>query len=223
MCYSAVHMRRRWYISELLLLLLAIGVCGVSVSPPRRDEAPPPGRTRVLAGSPQALSDLDGDGLADPVLFDPGNLHHHLELYLSRTDERMALPFGAAAGGNGSLSARDLDGDGDLDLLWQESLPSHTVRVWLNDGTGRFECLCPPDAPARRFMIGSPGVTASHSCRPDCILNSGAHNSSPGHTLAARWDFQVAATRGSHRPKPVRILSSRKRLLSTRSPPFQLC
>ena len=216
-------MRRRWYISELILLLLALGVCGVSVSPLRRDASPPPGHTRILTGSPQALSDLDGDGLADPVLFDPGNPHRHIELYLSRTDERTILPFGAAAGGNGSLSAQDLDGDGDMDLLWQESLPSHTVRVWLNDGRGRFECLCPPDAHARRFLIGSPGVTASPSRRSPSVLSSEEHSFSPGNILTARWDFQVAATRGAHRPERIRIVSSRNRLLSTRSPPLSPC
>jgi hypothetical protein len=215
-------MWKRWHTSGLILLLLALGVCGVSVSPPRRDEAPPPKHRQALAGSSHTLSDLDGDGLADSVLLDPGNLHYHIELHLSRTDERVALPVGAAADG-GSLSAQDLDGDGDTDLLWQEALPSHTVRVWLNDGTGRFECLCPPDAHARRFIIGSPGVTASHSRRPDCVLSSGARSASPGHTLAARWDFHGAAARGSHRPEPVRIVSARKRLLSTRSPPLQLC
>src|SRR5262249_47675073 len=145
--YSVPHMRKRWHMSGLILLLLALGVCGVSVSPPRRDEAPSLEHRQALAGNSRTLSDLDGDGLADPVLFDPANLHDHIDLHLSRTDERVALPIGAAADG-GSLSAQDLDGDGDTDLLWQESLPSHTVRVWLNDGRGRFECLCPPDAHA---------------------------------------------------------------------------
>jgi len=215
-------MRKRWHMSVLILLLLALGVCGVSVSPPHRDEAPSLEHRQALAGNSRTLSDLDGDGLADPVLFDPANLHDHIELHLSRTDERVALPIGAAADG-GSLSAQDLDGDGDTDLLWQESLPSHTVRVWLNDGRGRFECLCPPDAHAQRFIIGSPGVTASHSRRPDCVLSSGAHRSSPGHALAARCNFHAAASRGSHRPEPIRIFSSYKRLLSTRSPPLQLC
>jgi len=157
------------------------------------------------------------------VLFAPGNFHHHLELYLSRADERIVLPFGAAAGGNGSLSAQDLDGDGDMDLLWREPLPSHTVRVWLNDGRGRFECLCPPDAHARRFIIGSPGVNASHSRRSPSVLSSEEHSFSPGNTLTARWDFQIAATHGSYRPERVRLLSSRKRLLSTRSPPPLFC
>src|SRR5215467_7420301 len=209
-------MRRHSSLSGLVVLILTFGVCYLGVSPPRNEGAPSPARTSSSPGISQALSDLDGDGLADPVLFAPGNLHHHIELYLSRTDERMVLPFGAAASGNGSLSAQDLDGDGDMDLLWQESLPSHTVRVWLNDGRGRFECLCPPDAHARRFIIGSPGVTASHSRRSPSVLSSEEHSFSPGHTLTARWDFHVAAARGSHRPERIRTLSSRKRLLSTR-------
>src|SRR5262249_40127604 len=118
---------------------------------------------------------------------------------------------------------QDLDGDGDMDLLWQESFPSHTVRVWLNDGRGRFECLCPPDARTWRFTIGSPGVNASHSRRSPSGLSSEGHRFSPGNTLAARWNFHVAATHRPYRPEHARIVSSRKRLFSPRSPPFLCC
>src|SRR5215813_8816572 len=72
-----------------------------------------------------------------------GGFQHHIELHLSRTDEWAILPVRAAVGGDGVLSAQDIDGDGDTDLLWQRSLPPHVVMVWLNDGAGQFECLCP--------------------------------------------------------------------------------
>ena len=222
MCYSTPHMRVRLYISGLIVVLLAFGVCSVSVSLSRRDGISSTGRTASSAGTSEVLSDLDGDGVADPALFDPGNFHHHIELHLSRTDERMVLPFGAAASGNGSLSAQDVDGDGDTDLLWQGSLPSRAVIVWLNDGVGRFECLCPPASPERELALGAPGVNASHARRPDSAL-SPERNASLGDALTASWDFYVAATRRSHQPEHVWILYCLKRLLSTRSPPLLYC
>jgi len=209
-------------LSGLVVLLLTLGVCCFSVSLPCTDGAPSPGDTASPAGTAQALSDLDGDGIADPVLFAPGNFHHHLELYLSRADERIVLPFGAAAGGHGSLSAQDLDGDGDTDLLWQGALPSHTVMVWLNEGAGRFECLCPPQAAERSVALDGPRVNTAHDHRPASALSLERH-SSPGDVLTVRGDCHGAATRGSHRLEHIRILSSLKRLLSTRSPPLSLC
>jgi len=214
-------MRGHSSLSGLVVLLLALGVCGLSVPLPRSDGPPSPERSSPPAGTSPALSDLDGDGLADPVLFDRGNLHHHIELYLSRTDERVALPVSVVAGG-GSLSAQDLDGDGDTDLFWQGTLPSHTVRVWLNDGVGRFECLCPPDAPERRFALSGPGIDASHA-RPPTNALSPERAPSPGDAPTVRWDCYVAVTHGSYRPEHVWIVSSLKRPLSTRSPPRQLC
>ena len=210
-------------ISGLIFLLLSIGVYSVSVSLPSSDRAPSPGRMQSSSGTSQALSDLDGDGLADPVMLDPGDLPHNIELHLSRTDEQVVLPLSAAAGGDGSLSAQDIDGDGDMDLLWQEAGPLHEVMVWLNDGTGRFACLCPPE-PRDRVVsaLSSPGVNASRRRRPDSAL-SPERNPSPGSALTPRWDFHVGATLGSPRPEPVWILFGLTRLPPNRSPPLLLC
>jgi FG-GAP-like repeat len=215
-------MRVRSYISGLVVLLLTLGVYSVSVSPSRRDGAPSPGRTQSSSSTSWALSDLDGDGLADLVLLDPGGLQHNIELHLSRADERVALPLSTAAGGDGSLSAQDIDGDGDTDLLWQGSLPSHAVMVWLNDGAGRFECLCPPAPRDWGAALSSPGVNASRRRRPDSAL-SPERTPAPGYALTPRWDFHVVATRGSHRPEPVWSMSCLKQLPPTRSPPLLLC
>src|SRR5262249_25206863 len=112
-------MRGHSSLRGLLVLLLALGGCRLGVPPPHPSSP---------AGTSPAPSDLDGDSLADPVLFSPGKPHRHIELYLSRTDERVALPVSAVAGG-GSLSAQDVAGAGDMDLLWQGSLPTHRAVV----------------------------------------------------------------------------------------------
>src|SRR5713226_4027546 len=215
-------MRVRSCISGLAALLLALGVCSISVSPPPRDRAPSPGRMPSPSGTSQALSDLDGDGLADPVLLNTGGLQHNIELHLSRADDRVVLPVSAEVGGDGSFLMQDIDGDGDTDLLWQGSLPPHAVMVWLNDGAGRFECLCPPESHEGGFALGGPGVGASRPRRPDSAL-SPERNPSQGYALASRWDYHVAATLGLHRPESVSAWSCLKRFPSNRSPPLLLC
>ena len=215
-------MRVRSYISGLVVLLLTLGVYSVSVSPSRRDGAPSPGRTQSSSSPSWALSDLDGDGLADLVLLDPGGLQHNIELHLSRTDGRVVLPLSVEAEGGGSLSVQDIDGDGDMDLLWQEARPLHEVLVWLNDGTGRFECLCPPAPRNQGAVLSGLGVHASHRRHPDSAL-SPERNPSPGSARTPGWDFHVGATLGSPRPEHVWILFGLKRLPPNRSPPLLLC
>ena len=212
----------RSYINGLVALLLTLGVCRLSVAPSHSDGALSPGRLSSPAGPSRVLPDLDGDGLADPVLFASHNLYHHIELHLSRTDERIDLPVSTVAGGNGSLAVQDLDGDGDTDLLWQASLHSHAVRIWLNDGAGRFECLCPPDSRDQRLPLGSLGVTVAPARRPANAL-SPERTSSSGDALPVRWEFPVATTQGSYWPERLWRVSYLKRRLSTRSPPLHLC
>jgi hypothetical protein len=193
-CYGAPYMRVRSCISGLVVLLLALGVYSVCVSPQLGDRTSSPGRTQSPSGTSQVLSDLDGDGLADPVILDTEGLQHTIELHLSGTDEHMVLPLSAEAGDDGSLSAQDLDGDGDTDLLVQEPLPLPEVLVWLNDGAGRFECLCPPAPRIREFALSGPGVSASQR-RPPASALSPERNPSPGYTRTPGWFCQLSGQR----------------------------
>src|SRR5437868_3775843 len=62
----------------------------------------------------RAPSDLDGDGLPDPVMVSTGGFQNAIEFQLSRTNAPMVLPFNTIpAGAFGSLSAQDVDRDGD--------------------------------------------------------------------------------------------------------------
>ena len=204
-----------------LIVLLALGGYRVSVPPPRSNGAfaqHPPSSSDIS----QALSDLDGDGLADLATLTQFSGRHTLELYLSRTDEWVVLPVRAAVGSDGALSAQDIDGDGDTDLIWQRFLLPQVVMVWLNSGAGQFACLCPPESRPGGAAFEDLAVSVSHARRPDSAL-SPEYTSVPGSVLTSGWDVPIAATYGVHRPEFIWAISGFKRFLSTRSPPALYC
>jgi len=212
------HYRRRLYMGGFILVLLIFGVSCANLSLPRGDGALSPKQTRSSSGPSGTQPDFDGDGLSDQIILSTGSFSPNIELYLSRTSEPVVLPISTMASGEGSLSAQDVDGDGDIDLLWQRSLPSRTVIVWLNDGVGRFECLCEPAAHERGFALRGLGVYASHARRPDSASSS-ERIPAPGDALTARWRFYTATVRGSRSSELLEPVSCLNRLLSIRSPP----
>ena len=92
-----------------------------------------------LIGSGVAAGDVNGDGFTD--LYFCG-IHPNNELYLNRGGfrfEAVADKSGVACTGQWSTGCvlADVDGDGDLDLL--VSALGKGVRLFTNDGSGRFE------------------------------------------------------------------------------------
>ncbi len=97
-------------------------------------------------------ADVDGDG--DWDLFVPGNLRNFL--YIAQpdgtyTEEAKARGVLGSGGGTGVVFF-DLDNDGDQDLVLggvsaataERGLEGHPMRVWLNDGKGRFRRAASP-------------------------------------------------------------------------------
>ena len=86
------------------------------------------------------------------------------------------LPVDFVSPVTGSLAVRDLDRDGDEDLLWQgvQVLAPAEVIVWLNDGTGQFARVLPPGSvlaqPTPGFSLGTDALTApaSKTCAHSC-------------------------------------------------------
>ena len=91
------------------------------------------------------FSDLDGDGSADSVRVSTGAPLFIIELQLSRTQTYHTVPLPATVTDQGSLRVQDFDGDGDADLLWKSAIPASKTLLLVNDGDGRFECICLPD------------------------------------------------------------------------------
>lgn len=96
--------------------------------------------TPDFRGGALAVADLDGDDLPDLIVSNRlgdfavfGNLGG-----LDFTNRTATLGFEPAAGITEALAAGDLDNDGDQDLLLAHNGLSRTVRLYENDGSGRF-------------------------------------------------------------------------------------
>jgi len=83
------------------------------------------------------LADLDGDHAADSI-----NLHSigfAKTIGIKFANLRISeFSFAATSVDRGALIARDIDGDGDLDLIWVAGRDKTTAVVLINDGRGDF-------------------------------------------------------------------------------------
>lgn len=112
-------------------------------------------------GGTLAVADLDSDNKADgAVLLDSGRLHcqvtrFRIELHLSaRRDTHLTFESTEVAQ---AVAARDIDEDGDTDVIVGQPFTQQLLRVWLNDGRGgfrkgRFEEFPPASAPTRERL-----------------------------------------------------------------------
>jgi hypothetical protein len=136
--------KRSWQrssvVGTLVLLLLTAGVA--FAGQPANDDA----RDCVAAalhgfGADCVVADLDADHQPDVALsLDlagiggfPGAISIHLSH--GQADQHLAVPGNRS---NLTLSTRDVDGDGDLDIALTGAI-NETVGVFLNDGSGQFK------------------------------------------------------------------------------------
>src|SRR5215470_8446476 len=126
----------------VLTLLVARGYCANALP---RCEAQVTTRTPSLLRFDQSitLADFDGDDRVDQATLSGVGRSKKIEIRLSRTTALNFLRFDTLTSERGSLFARDIDNDGDNDLIWSDLLHPDDVVVWLDDGGGRFERVCP--------------------------------------------------------------------------------
>ena len=157
---------RGWQCSLLLVLLMLVGA---SLRPFACVWAEAPsGRSSLLVSS--ALEsvptqvDFDDDRVVDTLTFTARGGHPDVEISLGNTRAVLVLPVDSVSPVLGSLAVRDLDRDGDEDLLWQgeQVLAPAEVIVWLNDGTGQFARVLPPGAVLAQPTPGFSWSTDSH-------------------------------------------------------------
>jgi hypothetical protein len=99
-------------------------------------------RYRVELQGYGALADLDGDRRADLAYSSPqgvvnGAYRYRVDVHLT-TGPGTTFDVDSKALGGLHISALDIDGDNDLDLVITSQFGREPVGVWINDGHGQF-------------------------------------------------------------------------------------
>src|SRR5262249_35071518 len=136
-------MRAVWNTARFALLLFFLAFYGARTVDYSRSLAASPPPPRLGFGKSLALSDFDGDNLADRARLGGEGARKSIEIYLSRTGKLSVLQFETLSAAHGSLLAQDVNNDGDVDLIWTDLLHPDDVVIWINNGLGRFERICP--------------------------------------------------------------------------------
>jgi hypothetical protein len=176
---------------------------------------------RFLSDSPPAPADFDGDRVVDPLFVERTGWQLRVAIHLSRTQEVSFLPVDPSRSVTGSLTVRDLDYDGDIDLFWKGAFPlaPPAIIVWLNDGTGRFARLLSLKSPHTEPALG-------RSLRK-AVVRGGFHygdlpsprTASPASLPTSDWTGQ-GSTSGQRKPLTVDPFTQfLKRHPSDRGPP----
>jgi hypothetical protein len=216
---------RGWQYSLLLVLLMLLGA---SLRPLSFvwAEAPSGNASLPVPSIPEIAPtgvDFDDDRIEDALTFTTRGGHSDVEISLGNTRTVLVLPVDSVSPVLGSLAVRDLDRDGDEDLLWQggQVLAPAEVIVWLNDGTGQFARVLPPGSVLAQPTPGfSLGTDAPHSSRTQDVCSL-PRNPTPLAVLSStRGVIRVVRTRTDTKAAHP-VLSLLQQFYSSRAPPTQ--
>ncbi len=85
-----------------------------------------------------AVADVNGDGIPDLVLSNPGSTFVSVLLGNGNGTFQAQQTF-AAGGGQDSLAVADVNGDGKADIIVTDGIRSSTVSVLMGNGNGTFQ------------------------------------------------------------------------------------
>ena len=173
-----MRLLRLRYATFALLIVFVGGVCCASALP-RRNTQPASDRGAFLHfGQSLALADFDGDDRIDTATLSSTGRNKDIEIRLSRGKSCIVLRFDTQTSERGSLFTRDVDNDGDNDLIWSNLLRADDVVIWLDDGSGRFDRV-PSGEYADMFVLSNaPSCGGSEIPRADYALGSRYDSSS---------------------------------------------
>jgi hypothetical protein len=144
------------HVTLALLALLVARACCASALPHQIGQQTPSRDTLLRFGQTLALADLDGDDRIDRAMLGGTGHSKSLDIRFSHTTTHTLLRFDTLTSDRGSVFASDIDNDGDNDLVWTDLIHPDDVVIWLADGTGRFERVCPDRFASAFVLTGAP-------------------------------------------------------------------
>jgi len=168
-----------------------------------------------------ALADFDGDHRIDRATLSGTGTRKSLDIRLSHTTTHTLLHFDTLASTRGSVFAGDIDNDGDNDLVWTDLVHPDDVVVWLADGAGRFERVCPDRFASAFVLTDAPAYDGPENPRLDSSAGP-QRQPSPSLPTASRRAHSsstpVSFTHRHHAP----VAEGYQRLYLNRGPPSLL-
>ena len=156
-----------------LIALAVLAVCAHSVASPASATSSLPASQALPTTPPQwnyggAIADLDGDGRTDLVTvtsksWGSNARRYQVNLHLSARADTSSFSVSAEGGGL-RIVPRDVDGDGDLDLVITSARSLAPVGVWINDGHGGF-AQGDASSYSRSIWTEGPGISAGDTQR----------------------------------------------------------
>jgi len=171
------------------------------------------------------VADLDGDGKPDIAIVravgrELSAFNYRIEFALSTRPVPSSCNVSAEEGGL-RIVPRDVDGDGNLDLVLTSARLYVPVEVLLNDGRGRFTRT---DVTAYSWSAWTTGTGISSDAQREIFRASVPQSSRPWRALAWRSHFhlEVLCERLALSPATSAPLRSEANRPQTRAPPRSL-
>jgi hypothetical protein len=156
----------RWIVLGLVPIVCLVALSTTSAPPNRRSPFVP---TVVLPQ--QAVGDFDGDGRADVARIQHDVHGSSITVHLSDSTVTTQLDANVTA-----LVQRDIDHDGDLDLI--ATTPTGAILIWINDGHGEFS----PQEPSPAFRLAGNSELVHTAQSPSAAVTVPIVPLAPAHT-----------------------------------------
>lgn len=160
----------RYATFALLTVLVAQVYCAAALPQPQPEQAAPASATFLRFGQSIVLADFDGDSHTDKATLAGNGFNKSIEIRLSQSKARTFLHFETQTNDPGSVFASDIDNDGDNDLIWSDLLHPDDVVIWLDDGSGRFERICPEQYACDFVITDAPALGGAEIPHQDLIF-----------------------------------------------------
>jgi hypothetical protein len=170
-------------------LFLAVPVAAQALPGGKWEGAPAQTSDSALAIRGTAgVADFDGDSRTDIAFARPRGLvngvyHYQIEVLLSAQQRTTFEVESGPAGGGLQITARDIDGDRDLDLVITMEFSGKRVGVWINDGHGGFtpgDAAIYPDSIWQETKEPIEGPYSPQRVDLACVMPGGGCSAGPG-------------------------------------------